>query len=485
MEKDRVDRSHASQSRPILAAALGAAPGLLLVGLSVGADFLFGGSTVVRVDQGIGVTQGMGILAGLLIAAAGASLAVFPATRRTLATRGTLLVGSAMLAAVGAEIAYRVYLAGTNAATPGRAIKAISEPLFKFDKSLGYSYRPGVTARTVLLEDNVVVRSWDSVVNERGTVGDPKITDRWDAAAHRVLVVGDSFSANHEFGGIAWADYFFQELTQRGGLDVAVMNSAQPAFGILQMVSMASARIAEYKPTVIVMAFIEDDLNRGRVWRATFDDGKYIRSITTPSPSPEPGPLNRADNYLVRADVHGLRDGDRAGALLEQSAFVASEAASAYREALWSLQRSFVITRILYSDPLANLGGRNPRFILRDFRNEHRFVNDVKAINASGVPVVIVHLPTHPQLAARSWIPTGWKADLVASLQESLEHDTYIWLGDHIRVPEKELAESFLFPIDHHPSAKGARMYGTAIANALLETGVLPGRVSSAASPSR
>ncbi len=45
---------------------------------------------------------------------------------------------------------------------------------------------------------------WDCVVGRDGNIADPAIANVWSESRNRILIVGDSFTANPNDGGVAW-----------------------------------------------------------------------------------------------------------------------------------------------------------------------------------------------------------------------------------------------------------------------------------------
>ena len=62
---------------------------------------------------------------------------------------------------------------------------------------------------------------------------------------------------------------------------------------------------------------------------------------------------------------------------------------------------------------------------------------------------------------------------LLSSLHDALPHAVHVQLLDRIAPPQDDLRQAFKLPADHHPSALGAEMYGSAVAEVLTSEGLL------------
>lgn len=393
---------------------------------------------------------------------------------RGIRARLALAICSGLVALVVVEIGYRTVVAITTDDPQVERFNGSSDYICTFDREFGYSYIPGKNVRTVRVDNGRVWEAWRSKVNSQGNIGDPSIGEGWQAARNRILIVGDSFTANPNFGGVAWPDALYEQLIGHDA-DVAIHNFGRDGYGILQMVHMAKAKAESLDPSLIIVACITDDLTRDRFWRTQFKDSEFQRVFTTTEPVETPEVGIRADATLINNSVERLKIGDDAEALVRQFDALGAEAQQRRQGLWWSPAYSFLFHRILHGDPLAGCDtpAQNPRHVLSDFRHDDGFLADTAALNAMGVSIAIVHLPTYFEIVAGR--PFFEKKDLllVKSLRDSLPQALYVELLSEIIPPEDGLLSGYHRPLDVHPSGQGARMYGNAVGRVLLEKQLL------------
>lgn len=133
-----------------------------------------------------------------------------------------------------------------------------------------------------------------------------------------VLAVGDSFTFGDEVNdGETWA------VQLEGMLSRRVLNAGVPAYGIDQAVLRAEPLLDEYRPSVVILAFISDDISRteydyypyGRGWKPYFElvnGALQLRNTPVPTtPAPRRFPVVR----------HALGYSRAADAVLSRTAF--------------------------------------------------------------------------------------------------------------------------------------------------------------------
>jgi hypothetical protein len=205
----------------------------------------------------------------------------------------TLLSLIATLAAC--EAGYRLYLhlrflSDTEHEVPDRKLKyrAYSRPTDTFDREFGYSYVPGVRALFASVDRGYPAACRNVVINELGNTD--RIDRAYDDADFRVLVFGDSFTANVQHGGLTWPDLFESDLDASLRSDLVVMNFARGGYGVLQMFDLAATKAAELRPDMVIIAFISGDLERNRFWRSVRRIGRRTRWLVAAEPLEAPEP---------------------------------------------------------------------------------------------------------------------------------------------------------------------------------------------------
>jgi hypothetical protein len=144
-----------------------------------------------------------------------------------------------------------------------------------------------------------------------------------DDPAHRIVIVGDSFA----FGtGVELDETFGHLVDTRLGEDVVVRNLAMPGFGVDQMWMSVRHQALPMEPRLIVVAFIDEDLDRSLTahrhvegfGKPTFElDGGRLRP-QMPDDAPHPtlsfiehhSVLWSASRQLVRRIGHHVQIGD-------------------------------------------------------------------------------------------------------------------------------------------------------------------------------
>ena len=408
---------------------------------------------------------------------------------------------SVMLSVVGilvgvvlAESAYRAWLFDQD---PGKfevsgsdrpSVWFFEKTRWHFNEKYGFDYGP----ETVYGGSAVggVVRScWEWPANSRGNMG--LIEGDYDTADLKVLVFGDSFTAQVDTGadprGVAWPDFLQRDLIGTFGRSAHVVNFGRDGYGILQMFDLAVDMVPQWKPDVVVFAYITDDLTRARSWRTytTAHGGERILTTTVPEPDP---PLDKSsDTAIVNAKatrdwceraVRTGRGDDPVLAELEQSVRVA-RANTEGRVSLWDFSHSFLVDRLVHGNAFHRLlvrarPSQNPRHDLTHFSEDERFRDAVSRIEAIGTPIVLVHLATADELAA------GHEYVFRTSQEEALNQSFGEVLGLPIHettgaapVPSGGFAAIKRSPADAHPSVAGMRFYAGVAATAMRTSGVV------------
>jgi hypothetical protein len=158
---------------------------------------------------------------------------------------------SVLLAVVIAELLARRFIdaAGWPPYYVGEFENKASEN-FVVDEFTGWRMRPQ-HAFTWTIGDARQANEY--AANSRGFRSDKEFSEQGP-----VVLVGDSFT----FGtGVAFENTFGAVLEKRLG-DRPVYNFAMPGFGIDQMWQAVRHQVAEFHPTLIVVAFIDEDFDR-------------------------------------------------------------------------------------------------------------------------------------------------------------------------------------------------------------------------------
>src|SRR4029077_6006550 len=162
-------------------------------------------------------------------------------------------------------------------------------------------------------------------------------------------------------------------------------NFGRDGYGILQMFDLAADKIAEYKPDVVIFAFITDDLTRDRFWRTVgvFDGERRV--LTTIDPRPNPELALATDTQLINPEGSA----DACGKALNDPTFSAHLEREFTKQYKRAKQRgevsrpsilntsSYLYSRLRYGDPFflhhqQKRPSINPRHQLHDFMDDRR-----------------------------------------------------------------------------------------------------------------
>jgi hypothetical protein len=400
---------------------------------------------------------------------------------RRLSGRGREVLARIAVAAVAVlvtllvvEIGYRVRLRSISPAFPRDLLfHAANASIYEYHEDEGYRYVPEARMEGVCIRKGAAVVGLKGWVNKEGNVG---IHDEpWVPEQYRVLVVGDSFTANPASpeGPITWTDYLPEALGRIDGKPVAVKNYARDGYGVAQILHMAVAQGKRLKPDLIVIAFIADDLTRGRSWRTTCTVGEQQRLLVCSQPGSPPDLRTAADMYVLNPGLTADLDSRPAGERDHmESALLAQYEALLHDNLhlnLSALTTSFLYHRIAHGDPFHGCyqPSRNPRVAYWDYAEDELLVRDIEELKRVGCPFLVVHIPTWKDIRAQYHLLKPQETHLLESLEcllgEAILRPLSLW-----RLPaDRVVEELFFLPFDIHPNRLGARAYAQMIAAAV------------------
>jgi len=386
------------------------------------------------------------------------------------------------------EIAYRLYLMrGIRVAKEAEFTEdaldysAVDDVLTEFNLEFGYSYVANKSTNRVLVNNGYPVMCTQETINELGNTN--RIKGNYEDATLKILVFGDSFTANTDLNGITWPDLLQDELEAKlgQGVDVNVINFGRGAYGILQMFDLARTKVEEFKPDVVIFAFITSDLIRARFWRTVdFIDGEK-RDLVMAEPSEEADLKKSVDATLVNPMItrewceHMLVAKDKNDPLLKalNEEFVQRKREYSNPVEFNSLSTSFLFNRIVHNDPFHGFmkPALIPMFSENNYAADSRFIEDVNHINQSNIPYYIIHLPTYEDLRAGKYELTEQQQSLLESLQEVTGKQTINFIehaSSHDSNNPEDLERLFMSPYDLHPSLQGIGFYAEVVSEILI-----------------
>jgi hypothetical protein len=274
--------------------------------------------------------------------------------------------------------------------------------------------------------------------------------------------------------GLTIPDAVAARLRERTGRTVANLNFGRGAYGVLHMVKIGSEMAAVYKPELLIVQFITDDLTRGWWWSKEADvEGRRRALISASMAGFAEGTAN--DEYIVDPRAtdawcqERLAKQDRDAVLDDANTFYASykrEKGLVFNP--WSVTRSYLLLRLLYGPTMTKKGsaaaGALPRIGYDEFARNPIVARAAATMKENHTRVMFVHLPMVAELK------TG--VSLTREQQriwDEIERvfDTHIVTTAQVTPPAVP-AKMDLMPLDAHPNRAGIEFYGEYVARAVM-----------------
>lgn len=405
---------------------------------------------------------------------------------RNLLINFSLMLVSIMFTIAFSELAYRLFLMQrTNVGKESEIMQdaldysAVDEVLTEFNLEFGYSYVANKSNNRVLVRNGYPVMCSQATINELGNTN--RIKGDYEDATVKILVFGDSFTANTDLNGITWPDLLQDELEAKLNQDVNVVNFGRGAYGILQMFDLARAKVEQWQPDLVVFAFISSDLVRARFWRTVNVINGEQRDFVMAEPS-EVADLNKSiDATVVNSmitrewceDMLVVLDKDDVLLKALNEEFIQRRREYDHPVEFNSLSTSFIYNRIMHNDPFRSFIRPSliPRLSENSYAADSRFVENVNHINQSNIPYYIIHLPTYEDLRAGKYELSEQEQSLFESFEEvtSKQIINFIdYASSHDSSNLEGLEKLFLSPYDLHPSLQGIRFYAEVVSEILI-----------------
>lgn len=394
-----------------------------------------------------------------------------------------LVVLSVSFTLLAAELVYRYRLYPFLKRFVDKPTYFIANQHFhRYHQQFGYTYVPaakGVVARVMF---GKVGNCRSAEINDNGNIGLEQ--GSWDKNHYKILIFGDSMTANPP-DSMTWTDYLADYLESKGKKKIAIKNFARDGYGILQMFDLARVKLAEYKPDLVIFAFITDDLIRARSWRQVYDDGTFERLIVSPKAGQPPDMTESIDLHLFSRKLKqqwckkmlSLSAAEQTtDPLLQEFNNQAKVLLKKNMPNIFSLKTSFLYSRIVYKNPYytSMRPTHLPLTFMTDFLSDQKFTKAAKVVRQSALPIALLRLPICEDIKEAKYFANEQILSLIASLEKSLGTrviDLFDYLPDKKIVPES----LYYLPYDYHPNANGSKYYAQAIAKALLAKSLGPG----------
>lgn len=404
-----------------------------------------------------------------------------------------LLVLSTLLALIGVEIGYRIFLVWTMPDRFHSPYKSGDHPSlwyyqqspYRYSEKFGYEYVPGIYNGGAI-DNGKVTGCFDSLmnINERGNVG--RIRGSYEHADLRILVFGDSFGVSGR-AGPQWPEFLQDFMSERSDRDVHVVNFSRDGYGILQMFDLAASKVVDWKPDLVVIAFITPDLTRGRFWRSKVVLDGRERIMTSVVPGRQFSWRTAGDVYLMHSgataewcqQAHATqRLNDPIVVSLEETLLIGRQLSSHLANA-YTATRSYVADLIFRGDPFYSAMADAPKSIwprhdLSSFDQDPGMKEAVRKLKATSIPLILFHLAHYPEMKLGDEFGTATERDLalMTSLVELIGQPIHGTL-EHIRI-DTDLDELVINARnDFHPSVEGSIIYADAVATVLMQSDAL------------
>jgi peptidoglycan/LPS O-acetylase OafA/YrhL len=412
------------------------------------------------------------------------SILASDATRRFLSG----LIANALfivICAASVEVGYRAYLLLRYPKRFAHQIVTQDFTVFegsewRYSRQFGYDYIPGkIVAATTIANALVTGCQTESAVDEQGAL--PPSTPDFGAADYKILVFGDSMTEG-ALEGHTWASFLQSKLAQLSGRNIRVMNLARDGYAVLQMFDLAAAKVTELKPDLVVFAFNSSALERPRTWRTQIGDGANVRFVITNDSAPVPDLTFSTELEMVFSgatkdwcekmktstpDAQG-RD-ETLKAVFAKRIYVDAQHPKTPTAKLFDLRSSYAYDQIAHHDPFFSQGakerpGARLALSVMDFNQDAVLKADIATLKASGVPLLMVHLPLGSSLAEGQefWFPKAQWPSLLHSL-EQLVGQSIVPLSPHIHVAPADAMKLCRAADNCHPSEFGMETYAQAV----------------------
>lgn len=409
-----------------------------------------------------------------------------------------LVIGLGLLAgAIATETAYRTYLVVTQFSTfyppqnePLPAFGIYDKSHWQFNRAYGFDYPPDRKIQQTSIDQGRVTSCTEiKAINHLGNVG--IIEGSYAAADLKIAVFGDSFTVFHN-NGVNWPVLLQRKLTERFGHSVNVLNFARDGMGLVQMIDMAAVKVPEWNPDLVIIAFITDDINRARTWRADGVVDGEERVLTMIEPSPIPDPSRGIDTMIL--DSRATREWCEKTKASRETDSIILEIEDKYRRLrnavksaggdkglfkrpnLFTLNQSYVWNVLIQGDPFRPNRytwnpGQLPRVAYRDFSKDLQFIENLEKLRATGKPILFIHLPYYPELkAGKNIIPDTEQFALIESLEKTLG-SRVVYASGYITPPMDDPSRMNVTSENYHPSLFGMNVYADAVSG-IIQSGI-------------
>ena len=211
----------------------------------------------------------------------------------------TLTVVTVILTLISLEVALRVYHGGLFQFESMTA-PPVGGGHMAYHEQLGWVPKPGTFSVSEPVIPNGERTEWRCAIDESGFRSNASATP---TSGRPMIALGDSFTFGDEVNdGETWPAAL-EKL-----LHVPVINAGVSAYGVDQAALRGELLLQRYHPTVVMLAFISDDIGRtefsyypwGRGWKPYFDLANGTLTLRN-TPIPTKPPPQESDRLRLRS----------------------------------------------------------------------------------------------------------------------------------------------------------------------------------------
>ncbi len=325
-----------------------------------------------------------------------------------------------------------------------------------------------------------------SISNKDGINGKTTIAE-YDTADIRILAFGDSFTHwNQE--GYTWPDLLEDILSKTLNINVRVLNYGRGTYGILQMFDLASDKVLEHNPHLLIFAFVSDDLTRNRWWTKPLLIEGYERPLLSPSKIDFDLSI-ASDEYLVNplVDLQWCKNSmvnsgpnrilDNVVEQYNKIRKSTFKTRGIHENSIFSVNHSYLYNRLMLRHPFSSQSRPTiPRVDFDDFAKDKQLLNKIQNIKETNTLYIMFHLPQQSDIES-SQIKLTKRQELLLNSLQAITSNQVVFLHNNLdknTVPNK----IDLLPHDGHPNYDGLKLYAETIGNYLIKNGLVHKKVS-------
>ena len=424
-----------------------------------------------------------------------------------------LVILSTLFAFALFESAYRVYLFSRLQNFNPLSYSPNEKPDFTFLQPPGrwvYNADYGFDFHPDYLTGNIVKGAFDHCargggIDQRGNL--MKRDSRYGTGELNGILVGSSYTMGTQNSGLFFHEVLEDVLSKKAGKMVAIENYSRDSMGVIQMFDMAAFLAKSEHPDFILIAFNTATLSMPRHWRNVlpYKDGFYNFYFMTEPAGDNPTTSNSYVHRWVVYDkvtdawcaemMAAKKDGqaDRLHndpvikALIKRHNNILRERQTPKVSVdLLTLKRSYLFNRIIrgnvFWDMDIYVNEVNSLLPLRLHRYDHdpKFNQSVATLMSSGIPVILVHIPSYPELkTGEEWAGSGYGGlpkSQELSLAESLENLPNLPVLSLLAKSHAPRADAADFAHkaegadrDWHPNSKGIDLFVDALSDIMID----------------